>query len=163
MKIDPSVSALQLHKDQDLVTTFIVRGPGHSSKVPGHTATPGTIRSVTFGRHTGSSMLTIEWLERGGRRVGIRALHLSADEMRKGSRFLRDLYAEEDRLDLWEAFCKWQVAAAQGRKVRPLPDAAMPKQMLAWRDAEAAGESVYEFEMPAVAEKPLVRKSKDAA
>lgn len=146
MKFDRDlIPCEQFDGAQDFLTTFIVLGPGHSSKVANHAATPGRIKCVKFSKHTDSPMLAIKWKEKGGRRVGVDSLHLSGSEEKMGSRFLRDIYRDEGRLDDYRAFVARERAAAMGRKVGPLPDEYLPKLVLEWRAAEAQGEDVFEL------------------
>lgn len=163
MYIGPNVPAIVLDPEQpEYLTTFIVLGPGHASKVKDHASTPGRIKAVRFSRNTDSPLLSIEWKIRGGRRIGVDGLHMSGAEQRMGSEFLADVYRDEGRTADYEAFLSREKAAAQGRKVGDLPDEYLPAKVLKLRGDDARGEDVFQLPPKAAAEKPQRRRSESA-
>lgn len=144
MQIDRNVPAIQLDaRKQTLLATFVVLGPGHSDSKAGHLA--GTIKTVYFGPYTDSPLLVIEKKTRNTRMIGVKGLHICSAEAAMGTRFLRDLYAEEGRLAHYDAFCARELAIRDGKRVGPLPDAYLPKKVLEWRAGKADAEV---FELP---------------
>lgn len=132
MQILPGVPAHQLDPSHPILTTFIVLGPGHADARGGYHA--GRIKAVRFGPNIDSPLLLIEPIKRGGRMSGVKGLHISASEQAKGTRFLRDLYAEEGRLADYDRYVAREQAIKNGMRVAPMEptDPRLPAKVVAW-------------------------------
>lgn len=161
LRIHPDVPAHHFdEKEPRQVGVFVVLGPGHTNTQSGNRA--GQIKTVRFGPHTQSSMLAPpEWIKRDGSIYGVRAIRLSDDEVRKGSRFLYDIYKEDGRLDDYEQIVAREMAIRRRIEVPEIPDEMLPESVLALRKGTAAANK-FQFKPKAAAEpseKPAVRKA----
>lgn len=147
MHIHPEVPAHQFDPDQRLLSVFVVLGPGHCNTKGGNRA--GIIKTVRFGPHTMSPLLgDVDWIKQGDRIIGVRSIKLSMAEERAGSRFLKDLYDEEGRADIYQAYCKREKAIHAHQPVGKVLDGHLPKKVLQWRALVSSQAAAYE--MPAL-------------
>lgn len=133
MQILKSVPAHWLDRSQEILTTFVVLGPGHSSTVSGFHA--GRIKTVLFGNNVKSPLLLVEPIIRDNRMIGVQGLQLAASERAKGSMFLRELYEAEGRLDDYREYIAREQAIRVGKLVDPLEpfDVRLPAKVVEWR------------------------------
>lgn len=145
MHIHPDVPALQLDPDQRLLSVFVVLGPGHCDTKGGNRA--GVIKTVRFGPHTTSPLLgEVDWIKEGARKVGVRSICLSITEQRAGTRFLKDLYEDEGRLDIYKAYASREQAIHRHQPVGPMSEAYLPAKVREWRALVSSNGPA--FEMP---------------
>lgn len=147
MHIHPEVPAFQFDPDQRLLSVFIVLGPGHCDTKGGNRA--GTIKTVRFGPHTVSPLLSeVDWIKQGDRIVGVRQISLSIAEQRKGTRFLKDLYDDEGRPEIYQAYAKREQAIHKHQPVGKLLDGHLPRKVVEWRALVTT--EALSYEMPAL-------------
>lgn len=165
MQITKNVPAHWFDRSQPILATFIVLGPGHADSTAGYQA--GRIKTVRFGPHSTSPLVVVEPIKRDARMVGVKGLHLTAAETEKGSRFLRDMYAEEGRLDDYEKYVAREQAIVNGMIADPLEefDPRLPAKLLQWRQGRGVRDKfVWDVEPPTTPaalpadEKPAVRR-----
>jgi hypothetical protein len=90
---------------------YVVLGAGHGSSA-------GRIKPVPLADNIKSPLIDLA--------NGIARISTREEVKRTGTRFLRDLYLEEDRENHWLAFKAHRDAIFAGRTVTPFPDELLP-------------------------------------
>ena len=164
LHIHPRVPAyiLDAEKEPRQAAVLVVLGPGHTSTKSGNKA--GTIKTVRFGPHTQSPMLgPPQWIKRANKIIGVDSIRLSDEEERMGSRFLRDLYAEEGRLDDYQEVVNREIAIRRQLEVPDVPESFLPVTVREWRTGVAKAKAFKFSREDPPADKPAVRKPKEPA
>lgn len=142
MQIHPDVPAHQLDLDQRLLSVFVVLGPGHAADSGGNRA--GVIKTVRFGPNVMSPLLgSVEWIRRGDRIVGVRKIRLSDEELRAGTSFLHDLYAEEGRPEVYDWYVGREKTAHRRLNPGKLELEDLPAKVREWQTMAATDGAVY--------------------
>lgn len=121
----------------------------------------GRIKTCYFERNLACALLHVEYHKgQGGRVTGIARVSIPHTFAVQGYALLRDLYAQEDRLEDWDSFLLYQVQARKRHLLEPIDDDYLPDEVLRRRKEAVAVQK--KSELPEPKRKRLAKTPKKA-